>query len=73
MQAERGAGGAGRVARGSRAEDAPGRVPALARRGTVRGVAAPSIPYPSVWVEDDDLPRARELIAGRRASPGDIA
>ena len=36
-------------------------------------VAAPSIPYPSVWVEDDDLPRARELIAGRRASPGDIA
>jgi hypothetical protein len=33
-------------------------------------VAAPSIPYPSVWVEDDDLPRARELLSGRADSTG---
>jgi len=31
-------------------------------------VAAPSIPFPSVWVEERDLARAQELLADRSAS-----
>jgi len=35
--------------------------------------AAPAMPFPSVWVEDPDLPRAEELLANRSASPEDGA
>jgi hypothetical protein len=30
-------------------------------------IAAPSIPFPSVWVEDKDLPRALTVLEGRAA------
>jgi hypothetical protein len=36
-------------------------------------VAIPSIPFPSVWVENRDLARAQELLSRRTASPdGDV-
>jgi Putative prokaryotic signal transducing protein len=35
-------------------------------------VAAPSIPFPSVWVEERDLTRAVELL-GERSAPADDA
>lgn len=34
--------------------------------------AAPSIPFPSVWVAERDLPRALELL-GDRSAPADDA
>ena len=34
-------------------------------------VAVPSIPFPSVWVETRDLPRAVELLGDRSASADD--
>ena len=33
--------------------------------------AAPSIPFPSVWVANADLPRAAALLAARRDDPDD--
>lgn len=33
--------------------------------------AAPSIPFPSVWVEDTDLQHARDLLDDRAAPPED--
>ncbi len=36
-------------------------------------VAAPSIPFPSVWVEDRDLARAQEQLSGLADSPGGAA
>ncbi len=33
-------------------------------------VAAPSIPYPSVWVEDEDLPRALGVLRERADATG---
>jgi Putative prokaryotic signal transducing protein len=32
-------------------------------------VAIPSMPFPSVWVDDDDLAQAKELLADRSDSP----
>ena len=34
-------------------------------------VAAPSIPFPSVWVEDTDLQHAQDLLDDRAAPPED--
>jgi hypothetical protein len=44
-------------------------VPAIVKVDTV---AAPSIPFPSVWVEARDLPRAVKLL-GSRSAPADDA
>ena len=41
-------------------------IPAVVKMDTV---AIPSIPFPSVWVEDDDLRRATDWLASRSDSP----
>jgi len=38
-------------------------IPAVLKTDTV---AAPSIPYPSVWVDDSDYERARDLLRSRK-------
>jgi hypothetical protein len=43
-------------------------VPAIVKADTV---AAPSIPFPSVWVEERDLARAQETLGTRSVSRDD--
>jgi hypothetical protein len=43
-------------------------VPAIVKADTV---AAPSIPFPSVWVEARDVARAREIVGSRSVSQDD--
>ncbi|HET7039105.1 MAG TPA: DUF2007 domain-containing protein [Gemmatimonadales bacterium] len=33
-------------------------------------VAAPSIPFPAIWVDDEDLPQAQQLLRDRADSSG---